>query len=228
MKVEFLRLSFVYLMIFLELQVLLFVRILQHARLQTHFKYSSIPEMCSSTWGDMVTCFFVIVIVTFETVSSRCEARPWTSFFVCWTRGATLSSLSLAHLVIFRCQRTLRLHEAIQWSQHRVRTLAVAITNRHCDLQSFGSRRCGGLLGESIWGDGGIYPTRNFKKVNIFHTVNPFHPHRSVQAWQGVATTRNHWIQLLGLGSCVYPKFCSVHDILNWKKETKFFIPKSL
>lgn len=91
MKVEFLRLSFVYLMIFLELQVLLFVRILQHARLQTHFKYSSIPEMCSSTWGDMVTCFFVIVIVTFETVSSRCEARPWTSFFVCWTRGATLS-----------------------------------------------------------------------------------------------------------------------------------------
>ena len=51
MKVEFLQLSFVYLMIFLELQVLLFVRILQHARLQTHFKYSTIPEMCFFTWG---------------------------------------------------------------------------------------------------------------------------------------------------------------------------------
>ena len=156
------------------------VRILQNARLQTRFKYSSIPEMCFFTWGfqlDMLFCNCHCNICWclpdvrrgLEHPSSfverevrRCPSCPWLTWWFSAVNG--------------RCDRD----EAIQWSQHRVRTLAVAITNRHCDLQSFGSRRCGGLLGESIWGDGGIYPTRNFTKVNIFHTVNPFHPHRSV------------------------------------------------
>lgn len=130
----------------------------------------------------------------------------------------------------FHCQRTLRLHEAIQWSEHRVRTLAVAITNRHCDLQSFGSRLC------LKQGDAEIelnsYP-EFFKKVNIFHTVNRFHPHRSVHGSVYGQPSSPHGRESLLHGATgssysawghVYPKCCSVHDILNWKK-AKFFIP---
>ena len=72
--------------------------------------------------------------------------------------------------------------EAIQWSQHRVRTLAVAITNRDCYLQSFGSRhkKRDGRWRENLSGKLSL-SYRNFEKVKV--NISPFIQighHRSV------------------------------------------------
>lgn len=135
------------------------------ARLQTHFKYSTIPEMCFFTWGFQLDMLFCNCLhVTFETVSSRCEARPWTSFFVCWTRGATLSRCPwLAwwfSAVNGRCDGTRQYNGPSTGSEHWQLPLRTAIaTSNPSDPGLFKTRGCG---------DGGIYPTRNFSRKSTF------------------------------------------------------------
>lgn len=156
-----------------------------------------------------LTCFFVIVIVLdvrrgLEHPSSfverevrRCPSCPWHTW---WFSAVNVS-----------CDSTRQYNGPSTGSEHWQLPLRTAIaTSNPSDP---GSKNKGFLevCWENLYGEmeGFILPGI-FQESQHFHTVNPFHPHRSVlvgqffsptkqPAWQGVATTRSHWIQLLGL-----------------------------